>query len=283
MKAHRSPRAYGASRALHAPGWKGGPGYNIALMADHEESGATLLAKKDYTRAVPLLKRDLDKYPSNPRIRLQYADALAGAGSAEEAIHQYEETAKYYDDNGLTVQSIAVKKKAEKLQNQLASQKPPEPPPSEAGKSEPMFSRPVPTSPLFEVLSGEERDAIVSEMELEQHDEGHVIISEGEPGSSMYVITSGEVKVFTRGKQGNAIYLAKLGEGDFFGEVSVLTGKPRTATITASQPTELLRLDKEKLDNALAKHPGIRKVLDDFYKKRASSTVEAMIESMKRK
>jgi CRP-like cAMP-binding protein len=75
---------------------------------------------------------------------------------------------------------------------------------------------------------------------------------------------------------------ARLGEG-IFREVSVLTGKPRTATITASQRTELLRLDKEKLDGVLSKHPGIRKVLDDFYKKRAKHTVEAMIESLKKK
>src|SRR5205085_10338796 len=101
--------------------------------------------------------------------------------------------------------------------------------------------------------------------------------------TSMYVIASGEVKVFTSGKDNKTVYLAKLGEGDFFGEVSVLTGKPRTATITASQRTELLRLDKEKLDNALAKHPGIRKVLDEFYKRRANHTVEAMIESLKKK
>ena len=49
-------------------------------MADETESGATLLARKDYARALPLLKRELDKYPSNPRIRLQFADALAGDG-----------------------------------------------------------------------------------------------------------------------------------------------------------------------------------------------------------
>src|SRR5438876_10602746 len=83
-------------------------------MAEETESGATLLARKEYARAVPLLKRDLDKYPSNPRIRLQYADALAGAGQAADAIAQYEQTAKYYEDNGLTVQAIAVRKKGEK-------------------------------------------------------------------------------------------------------------------------------------------------------------------------
>ena len=251
-------------------------------MADEHESGASLLAKREYARAVPLLKREHEKYPSNPRIRLQYADALAGAGSSDEAIQQYEATARYYDDNGLTVQAIAVRKKAEKLQGQA---KKPEPPAETAGKSEPLFSRPVPKSPLFEVLSDEEREALIKEMELESHDEGSVILTEGDAGTSMYLIVSGEVKVYTRGTggSGGSVYLAKLGEGDFFGEVSVLTGKPRTATITASQRTELLRLDKEKLDNALAKYPGIRKVLDDFYKKRAKHTVEAMIESLKSK
>jgi cAMP-dependent protein kinase regulator len=249
-------------------------------MAEETETGANLLAKKEYARAVPALKRDLDKYPNNPRIRLQYADALAGNGQVDDAIGQYEHTAKYYDDNGLTVQAIAVRKKGEKLQAVVGAKKKEEP----AGKSEPLFSRPVPKSPVFEVLSDEEREALVKEMDLESHDEGSVIISEGQDGSSMYVIASGEVKVYTSGPgNSGSLYLAKLGEGDFFGEVSVLTGKPRTATITASQRTELLRLDKEKLDNALARYPGIRKVLDEFYRKRAKHTVEAMIETLKKK
>jgi cAMP-dependent protein kinase regulator len=252
-------------------------------MAEETESGATLLAKREYVRAVPVLKREHEKYPSNPRIRLQYADALSGAGMLEEAVTQYEATAQYYDDNGLTVQAIAVRKKAEKVSDLLTAKQPP--PAAIAGKTEPLFSRPVPKSALFEVLTDDEREALIKEMDLESHDEGSVILTEGDPGTSMYLITSGEVKVYTRGAGGNtgSVYLAKLGEGDFFGEVSVLSGKPRTATITASQRTELLRLDKEKLDNALARYPGIRKVLDDFYKKRAKHTVEAMIETLRKK
>ena len=245
-------------------------------MAEETESGASLLARREYARAVPLLKREHEKYPSNPRIRLQYADALAGAHMIDDAVAQYEATAKYYEDNGLTVQAIAVRKKAEKARENLPKSA------DEAGKSEPMFSHPVPKSPLFEVLSETERNAIVHEMDLETFDEGSVILNEGDPGTSMYIIASGEVKVFTRGTSGT-LYLARLGEGDFFGEVSVLTGKPRTATITASQRSELLRLDKEKLDGVLSKYPGIRRVLDEFYRKRANHTVEAMIESLKKK
>ncbi len=64
-------------------------------MADETESGANLLARKEYARAVPLLKDDVEKYPSNPRVRLQYADALAGFGSFDEAIAQYEHTAAH--------------------------------------------------------------------------------------------------------------------------------------------------------------------------------------------
>ncbi len=250
-----------------------------------QENAASLLAKKDYARALPLLKVDLEKYPNNPRIRLQYADALAGNGDLGESVEQYEATAKYYDENGLTVQAIAVRKKADKAREQGGPASTAKPAASAAGKSEPIFAAPPPIkSPLFEVLSDQERAALIKEMELEQHEEGSVILSEGDPGDSMYVISSGEVKVYTRGTgKSGTVYLAKLGEGDFFGEVSVLTGKPRTATITESQPTELLRLDKEKLDNALAKHPGVRKVLDDFYKKRANNTVEAMIENLKKR
>lgn len=249
-------------------------------MAEETESGASLLARREYARAVPLLKREHEKYPSNPRIRLQYADSLAGAGMADEAVEQYEATARYYEDNGLTVQAIAVRKKGEKVREQHPAKAP-----EEAGKNEPLFSRPVPKSPLFELLSDVEREAIVGEMEVESHEEGSVVINEGDPGTSMYLIASGEVKVYTRaaGNNGGTLYLARLGEGDFFGEVSVLTGKPRTATITASQRTELLRLDKSKLDGVLSKHPGIRKVLDDFYKRRAKHTVEAMIDSLKKK
>jgi cAMP-dependent protein kinase regulator len=247
-------------------------------MAEETESGASLLARREYARAVPVLRREHEKYPSNPRIRLQFADALAGAGMTDDAVEQYEATAKYYEENGLTVQAIAVRKKSEKLRAQTPAKTP------EAGKSEPLFSRPVPKSVLFEVLSNVERDAIVKEMDVETHEEGSVIINEGDPGESMYVVASGEVKVYTRGAgKSGTLYLARLGEGDFFGEVSVLSGKPRTATITASQRTELLRLDKAKLDGVLSKYPGIRKVLEDFYRKRAEHTVEAMIESLKKR
>jgi tetratricopeptide (TPR) repeat protein len=246
-----------------------------ANVTEETESGATLLARREYARAVPILKRDLDKYPTNVRIRLQYADALAGAGMISEALTAYEQTSKYYEDNGLTVQAIAVRKKSEKVREKQAA--------TVIEEKQPTFPIPVPKSPLFENLSEAEREAVVSKMSLEHFQEGDIVISEGESGSSLYVVVSGEVKVFTRGPHGENIYLARLGEGDFFGEVSVLTGKPRTATITASQRSEMLKLDKESLDEVVKHHPRVRDILNDFYKRRANHTVEAMVESLRHK
>src|SRR5260370_29562579 len=166
-------------------------------MANETENAATLLAKKDYAHAVPLLKREHEKYQNNPRIRLQYADALAGNGDLDEAIGQYEATAKYYEDNGLTVQAIAVRKKSEKVRDLAAAKTPPKTQES-ADKNKPLFERTLPKSPLFEVLGSEELAALAREMELEEHDEGSGIISEGETASTMYCIPSREANVYTR-------------------------------------------------------------------------------------
>ncbi|HVR42750.1 MAG TPA: cyclic nucleotide-binding domain-containing protein [Thermoanaerobaculia bacterium] len=239
-------------------------------MAESNETAASLLARRDYVRAIPLLRADLEKYPTNPRIRLQLADALAGAGEIEEAVERYEETARNYEENELIVQAIAVRKKAEKLRAPEAPAAAPAP-------------REVPKSPLFEVLASDERDALVRETAFVEHREGDIVITEGEEGSSLYVVVSGEVKVYTRGPKGESVLLATLGEGEFFGEVSVLTGKPRTATITAASRTELLRLDKSGLDDIVAKFPRVKQVLEEFYRRRASHTVEAMIERMKQR
>jgi tetratricopeptide (TPR) repeat protein len=239
-------------------------------MAD--DNVATLMARREYAKAVPLLRREIEKYPSNARLRLQLADALTGIGETEEAASQYEQTAKFYEDNGLVVQAIAVRKKAELIESRSVE---------EITAADEIQEPKLPPSPLFEDLTAEESAAVAREMVLETYDEGDIVITEGETGSSLYVIVSGEVKVYTRGSRGENVFLAKLTAGDFFGEVRILTGKPRTATVTAAQKSELLRLDKDKLDKVVSEHPRVREILDQFYRRRADQTVEAMIENIK--
>jgi len=246
-------------------------------VADKPESISTLLAKREYARAVPLLKEESAKYPSNVRIQLQLADALAGAGMLEEAIEAYSRTAAHYNQSGLTVQAIAVAKKLEKVASLLEQRK------AEEASAQPAFTERPPESPLFENMSDEERSAVVGQMVLETFENDEIVIREGDVGSSLYVIVTGEVKVFGKNPRGEPVYLAALKEGDFFGEVSVLTGKPRTATISAAVRSELLRLDKESLDVVIERHPRVRQILEAFYEKRAKHTVDAMVESIRRR
>ena len=238
------------------------------------ESIQGLLAKRDYAAAIPLLEEEVRKYSTNYRLKLQLADALAGVGRTSEALERYDEIARHYDSAGLIVQAIGVRKKAEKIEADATAA-------ADAAAAEKPSPRKPPESPLFENLTPDELKAVIARMHLEQFAEGDIVITEGESGCSLYVIMGGEVKVFTRGKNGESVLLATLGSGDFFGEISILTGRPRTATITASTATDLLRLDKEDLDELTSTMPRIREVLESFYQKRATQTVEAMIESMK--
>ena len=82
--------------------------------------------------------------------------------------------------------------------------------------------------------------------------EGHVIARQGEIGTGLFIIVSGAVKVVRSGEQ-----LARLGAGDFFGELSVLDRMPRTASVTAEEPTRCLALASWDFDAAVAESPSI--------------------------
>ncbi len=101
------------------------------------------------------------------------------------------------------------------------------------------------------------------------------IIREGEAGDSMYIITSGRVLVTTT-NNGMRVRLAELGENDFFGEVSFLTGKPRTADVTAMETTTLMVFSRVEMDNLIDKYPGVERVLRMFQKDRVSDTMSTL-------
>ena len=90
------------------------------------------------------------------------------------------------------------------------------------------------------------------------------------------------MRVSTRAEDGEEVVLAELGPGDFFGEVALLTRRPRTATVKAATEAELLRLDHSTVDRLRQSHPDIDASLAEFHRRRAEKTVEALIERMKR-
>ena len=137
------------------------------------------------------------------------------------------------------------------------------------------------SSTLFSSFEREALVEIVASTELRSYDEGDIIVTEGEPGSSLFLIVGGRVRVFTRTDDGGNLQLAELGPGDFFGEVSLLSGKPRTATITARTQITAIELDRASVDLIAENHSEIKKVLENFYERRAQDTVEAVIRRLR--
>ncbi len=121
--------------------------------------------------------------------------------------------------------------------------------------------------PLFSGLSAESFTALVTELRCWSADPGAVIVSEGEPGSSVFVIASGAVAVERAGPDG-PVEVARLGDGDFFGEIAILANRPRAATVTALRQTQLLELDRKTLDGLCERDPRVRDVLDGFCTRR---------------
>jgi hypothetical protein len=134
--------------------------------------------------------------------------------------------------------------------------------------------------PLFKSLSREELAALIRGLRLLTFEAGEIVVSEGERGGSLFLVTSGAVRAYVRNAAQKQVQVRQLGEGDFFGEISVLTGRPRSATVTAAARCELLELDKATLDRISGTHPHVRQVMEDFYEQRAQNTLETMIRTM---
>jgi CRP-like cAMP-binding protein len=135
-------------------------------------------------------------------------------------------------------------------------------------------------SPLFSDFSAGELIAIMGGLELLTFDAGDIIITEGEPGRSLFVVSSGRVKAFVRNPAGRHVQVRAMDEGSFFGEISILEGGPRTATVTAATRVDLLELDRETLDGITARYPRVLQVLEAFYRERAGSADEAVVRGM---
>jgi rhodanese-related sulfurtransferase len=84
-----------------------------------------------------------------------------------------------------------------------------------------------------------------------------VVFKRGDPGDSFWVIRSGKVRVFRSDDQGVEITLSELGPGQSFGEVALLTGEARSASVETLEETQALVLTKEQFEQVLKSHPEV--------------------------
>jgi cAMP-dependent protein kinase regulator len=126
-------------------------------------------------------------------------------------------------------------------------------------------------SPLFRDFAVDEMVAVIHGLKLISFERGAPIIREGQAGGSLYMLTSGRVRAFKKDASGKQNPLGDLKEGAFFGEMSILTGQPRMASVVALSRCELLELDRPALDRITQTHPHVWNVLREFAEKRAQA------------
>ena len=130
--------------------------------------------------------------------------------------------------------------------------------------------------PLFSGVPREELVSLLTAVDPVRVEAGRVAVREGEPGDSLYLVVSGTLAVTTN-EGGSPVEVGRLGPGDFFGEVSLLTEVPRTATVTAVTDAELLALGRATVADLRRRHPEIDASLREFHRRRAERTVEALL------
>ena len=110
--------------------------------------------------------------------------------------------------------------------------------------------------PLFEELGAEDLQWIAKATHVCSFAAGESIFEIGEPGRSLYILTSGAVQVLHPG-QPTSYQLARLGPGEFLGEMALLNDSPRSATAKAIEPVEALALEKDDFHQLLLERPDV--------------------------
>jgi CRP-like cAMP-binding protein len=121
---------------------------------------------------------------------------------------------------------------------------------------------------LFGGLSEATLAELVPGLKRQDFDPEEVIVREGERGGGLYILARGRARVLVRSAHGGSYEIAELGEGSFFGEVSIL-GRPRTATVMAVGPCETLEVDPETLAVLTRHRPRGREIVEETLVERA--------------
>ena len=109
--------------------------------------------------------------------------------------------------------------------------------------------------PLFSRVPHEHLLGLVDLLRRRRYTAGETIFTQGDPGAAMYVVEAGRVKIGLTSPDGREIILALLGPRDFFGELALFDGRPRSADATARATTDLLILNRDDFIRCVAAQP----------------------------
>jgi CRP-like cAMP-binding protein len=134
--------------------------------------------------------------------------------------------------------------------------------------------------PIFAPLPEASLEKIVPLLQRQQLHAGTDIIQQGDVGKFLYVITKGEVMVLRKGGQIREEVLATLPQGECFGEMSLISGEPISATIRAKTPVTLLKISKEDFDRLVQNNPSLSIYFTKLLTQRLQHTSTRMMEML---
>jgi small-conductance mechanosensitive channel/CRP-like cAMP-binding protein len=129
---------------------------------------------------------------------------------------------------------------------------------------------------LFALLSDEARSRVADGARERRFAAGEMVVREGDRGSSMFVVEAGRLGVSAHGTVGQSQRLAVLEAGSAFGEISLLTGDTRTATVRALTEATLVEIDKATLLPILRENPSIVGMLELTMQERRKHAADAL-------
>jgi len=121
---------------------------------------------------------------------------------------------------------------------------------------------------LFKPLSYDQIEELASSSSKLLFSKGEILVRQGDSGDSLFIISDGEVAISISDGAGRKTHLADLQGGDYFGEMSLLTGEPRSASVTASRETEVIVVEKRGMAELLEKESSILEPLSAMLEKR---------------
>lgn len=223
-----------------------------------------LLARGATERALRLVDDALADQPGDPALMELRARVLVRLGRHDEAGRTFLEIADEMVGRGFGARAIALLRQAEACVP---------PPPgielrldSAAALS---FLDDVSASPLFEMFTRDELVTVVRGLEVLTFEPGQILMVEGEPGDSLFVIASGQVRIHARFQallRPREVDLMRAPQ--FFGEIALLHKSPRTATVTAASRVDVLVLTARSLERIVETQPRVRDVLTAFAEQR---------------
>jgi cAMP-dependent protein kinase regulator len=242
--------------------------------------------KEHFTQALDALKQLAVLEPNNIQIYLRFGDLYQKTHESDKAVSSYFKAASLLEEDGFCNKALALYKMIlridpvndqardglNKAVDELKSES--DLPAGKAGKL------PLPAQPaaphseisLFESLSKSEMDELNSKAEKLTVSENSTVVKEGDTGNSLYIVKKGILKVVTH-IMGETVELGKLSEGDIFGEIALLTGRPRTASVIAATNAEVMEIKEPTLKELTSKHPKINNMLRGFYESRIQETI----------